>query len=101
MVTVHKMPPKNQFLTGSGWEYDKFSYQNEPQTITRLEFNRNCLFVEYTQESIQRLTTSSPGAGILYHPSITPVEKLNPHHGDFEYFRSDFEIETSKSNKFL
>jgi len=94
MVTVHKMPPKNQFLTGSCWEYDKFSYQNEPQTITRLDFNSDCLFVEYTQESILRLTTNSRGAGILYHHSITPVEKLNSCTGDFE-------IETSKSNKFL
>jgi len=42
MLTVHKMPLKNQFLTGIGFMYDKTPQQNELKPFTSLSFTNNC-----------------------------------------------------------
>jgi len=104
MVTVHNMPPKNQFLTGSCWEYDKFSYQNEPQTITMLDFNSDCPFDLLGEKSYSRVTSIFNGAAILYN---TPKKQnVGPMFctEDFDANgrrNTNFVHETSKCDKFM
>ncbi len=96
MLTVHKMPLKNQFLTGISFGYDKISYQNELQPFTS-----GYTFDLLGKESYQRLTTTFAGTGIVYNTMIKPDVEMIPFDGGFDYTRFDFEIETAKSNKFM
>ena len=101
MVTVYKMPPKNQFQSGKSFEFIKTLNQNNPQPITTTNFTSDCMFVDLGKESCHGKTSTSVGPKILYDVSIKPIEKLIACTGDFEYFRSNFEIETAKSDRFM
>jgi len=101
MLTVHKMPLKNQFLTGISSGYGKISCQNEPQPITTLGFTGDCLGVSFGKESCNKPGIAFTGAKILNYSSTKPGVGLVLCALDFDSIRPDFEIETAKSNKFL
>jgi len=98
MLTVHKMPPKNQFLTGIITRHDKTPNQNEPQPFNSLSFTGDCTFEFWGKESYSRMTSTLSGIRILFNPLIKPDAEMIPFDVDFDYTR--FEIETTKSNKF-
>jgi len=101
MLTVHKMPLKNQFLTGISSGHDKIFYQNEAQPITRLGFTGDCLGVDYDNESSNKPDTAFTGTEILNYTSTKPGDGVVLCARGFDSIRSNFEIETAKSNKFL
>jgi len=98
MLTVHKLPLKNQFLTGISYWYDKTPNQNELQPFTSFSFTGDCTFEFLGKESYSRMTFTLSGIGILFNPMIKPDAEMIPFDVDFDYTR--FEIETTKSNKF-
>jgi len=101
MLTVHKMPLKNQFVSGISFVYDKTPNQNEIQPFTSLSFNGDCTFDFFGKESCRRVTDTFTGTGIVYNSMTKPDAEMMPFNGDFEYFGFNFEIETAKNNKFL
>jgi hypothetical protein len=101
MLTVHKMPLKNLFLTGISSGYDKIPNQNATQPITSLSSTSDCTFDFLGKESCHRVTSTLTGTGILFNPMIKPDAEMIPFDGNIDYTRFNFEIETRKSNKFL
>jgi hypothetical protein len=101
MLTVHKMPHKNQFLTGISSRHNKTPNQNELQPFTSLSFTNDCMFDFLGKESYQRLTTTFAGTGIVYNAMIKPDAEMILFDGGFKSFRFNFEIEMAKSNTFL
>jgi hypothetical protein len=101
MLTVHQMPPKNQFLTGISSGYDKISYQNEPKRIIRLGFTGDCLCVDCCCENYQQKSVTATVTEFLFFSSTKPGVGLVLCARGFGSIKPDFEIETGKSNKFL
>jgi len=101
MLKLHKMPLKNQFLTGISSRHDKTSNQNESQPFTSLSFTGDCTFDFLGKESYQRLTTTFAGTGIVYNAMIKPDAEMILFDGGFESVGFNFEIDAAKSNTFL
>ena len=101
MLKVHKMPLKNQFLTGIISGYDKTPNQNESQPFTGLSFTENCTFDFLGKESYQKLTTTFAGTGIVYNAMIKPDAEMILFYGGFESVGFNFEIDAAKINTFL
>jgi hypothetical protein len=76
MLTVHQMPPKNQFLTGISSVYDKTPNQNEPQPFASLSFSSDCFGVDYGEESCHRINSTFTGTEIFNYSSTKPVVGL-------------------------
>jgi hypothetical protein len=101
MLKVHKMPLKNQFLTGISSRYDKTPNQNEPQPFTSHSFTGDCTVDFLGKESRRSMTSAFTGTGILYNTMINPDAEIIPFDRDFDYTRFNFEIETAKNNNFM
>ena len=101
MFTVHQMLPKNQFLTGISFGYDRISCQNEPQPITTPGFTGDCPFVNSENEGCNMPGTTFTGTEILNYSSTKPGVGLVFYSRGFDSIKDNFEIETGKSNKFL
>jgi len=104
MLTVHKIPLKNRFLTGIGSRYDKTPTQNEPQPFTSLSFTRDCTIGFLGKESCQRMTDNFNRTGILYNTSKKQDIGLMLCTRDFDATRTrntDFEYGASKSDGFM
>jgi len=80
MLTVHKMPLKNHFLTGISSVYDKTPNQNELQHVTMLSFTGDCVGVVYVIESYRMITCTSGGTEILCKISSKSKNQLPCHH---------------------
>jgi len=96
MLKVHKMPPKNPFLTGICSGRDKTTNQNELQPFTS-----GYTFDFLGKESYQRLTTTFAGTGIVYNAMIKPDAEMILFYGGFESVGFNFEIDAAKINTFL
>jgi len=72
MLTVHKMPLQNQFLTGIGFMYDKIPQQNELQPFTSLSFTGDCTCDFLGKEGLHRMISTFTGTGIVYNAMIKP-----------------------------
>jgi hypothetical protein len=83
MLTVHKMPLKNQFPTGISSGYDKTPNQNEPQPFTSLSFTGDCTFDFLGKERCQRVTDTFAGNEIIYNLSTKQDVWLMACTGDF------------------
>jgi hypothetical protein len=101
MLKVHKMPLKNQFLTGISTGYNKILSQNEPKLVNRLGFTGECLCVDCCSENYQRKTFTATRIEIFNFSPTKPGVGLVLCARGFDSNRSNFEIETSKSNKLL
>jgi hypothetical protein len=101
MLTVHKMPLKNQFLTGINSGHDKPPNQNEPQPFTSLSFTNDCTVDFLDKESCCRVTSTFTGTGILNNTSIKPDAGMIHFDGDFDPIRFYFEMETAKNYKLM
>jgi hypothetical protein len=76
MLTIHKMPLKNHFITGISSRHDKTPNQNEPQPFTSHSFTNDCTFDFLGKESFQRMTSTQAGTGIVCIYSTKPVVGL-------------------------
>jgi len=101
MLIVHKMPLKNQFQIGISSGYDKTPIQNELQPFTSINFSSDYTFDFLGKESCGRVNSNLAGTGIVYNTMLKPDAEMIPFDGDFESFRFNFEIETSKSDNFM
>jgi hypothetical protein len=101
MLTVHKMPPKNQCLTGISSGYDKTQNQNKLQPFTIHSFTSDCPFVDCGNESYSRNTTISTRAEIHYFTTTKQKDMLMHCFGDLNSIYSNFETETAKSGNFI
>jgi hypothetical protein len=101
MLTVHKMPLKNQFLTGIGFMYDKTPQQNELKPFTSFSFTGDCTVDFLGKESLRRMISTFTGTGIVYNAMLKADVEMIPFNGDFYPIRFDFEIGTVKSDKFM
>jgi hypothetical protein len=84
MLTVHKMPLKNQFLTGISCGYDKIPKQNELQSFTSLSFTDDCTFDFLGKESCSRVTNTFNVTEILCDTSKKRDVGLMFFTGDFD-----------------
>jgi len=101
MLTVHKMPLKNLFLTGISSRHDKIFYQNEAQPITRLGFTGDCLGVNSEKKGCIKPVAAFTSADILNYSATKLGVGLVLCARVFDSIKDNFEIETGKSNKFL
>ncbi len=76
MLTVHKMPLKNLFLTGISSVYDKTLNQNELQTFTSLNFEGNCMFDFLGKKSCRRVTETFNRDETIHYSSTNPFVGL-------------------------
>ncbi len=76
MLTVHKMPLKNQFQSGISAAYDKTPNQNEPQPFTILSFTGDCTVDFLGKESCYRVTSTFTGDQIINYSSTKHVVGL-------------------------
>ena len=101
MLIVHKMPLKNLFLTGIISGYEKTPNQNEPQPITTAGFIGDCWDVDYEKRGCNKTGTAFTGAEIRNYSSTKPGVGLVLCAMGFDTTRSNFEMKTVKSYKFL
>jgi hypothetical protein len=90
MLTVHKMPLKNLFLSGIGSGYNKTPNQNKPKPFTSLSITGDCTFDFLRKESCRRVTSTFTGTEILYNTMLKPYAWMIPFDGDFDYTRFNF-----------
>jgi len=72
MVSVHKMPIKNQFLTGIICGFDKTPNQNGLKPIASLSFTGDCTIDFLGKESCLGVNPTLAGTEIVYKTLIKP-----------------------------
>jgi hypothetical protein len=84
MLTAHKMPLKNQFLTGISSRHDKTPNQNESQPFTSISFTGDCPVDFFSKESCSRVTNTFNVTEILCDTSKKRDVGLMFFTGDFD-----------------
>jgi hypothetical protein len=83
MLTVHKMPLKNQFFTGIICDFDKTPNQNATQPFPTLGFTGDWPFDSLGKENCRRMTSTLSGTGIIYNTMMKPDAEMIPCFRDF------------------